>query len=266
MRWLEGERNSLAEALLPGDEAGHGAVLGADEAALREVVAIDAVELFAAVAPAANVVVSHHVELGEELGQRAVGLGDDLVAGHGDQPRGVVVVQDLIQSAQRLHAAGHILVWNLVARAPDDDGGMIAVARDHVGQVARSPLVEVAVVAVLRRLRFGLAPLVEGLGHHQEAHAVAEVEELGCVRIVAGADGVAAHLLQQSEAPLPDSLRHRCAHRASIVVQADAVQLDAFAVQQKSLVRIELRWSGCRREWLRRPHLALPWRSVWRTE
>ena len=79
-----------------GDEAGHGAVLRADEAAPREVVAIDAVELFTAVAPAANVVVSHHVEFGEELGQRAVGLGNNLVAGHGDQSSRVVVVQDFI--------------------------------------------------------------------------------------------------------------------------------------------------------------------------
>jgi len=48
-----------------------------------------------------------------------------------------------------------------------------------------------------------LLPLVEDLVHHHEAQFVAQVDEFRRVRIVSRPDGVAAHGLQDLEAPLP---------------------------------------------------------------
>ena len=104
-----------------------------------------------------------------------------------------------------------VLLADLVAGAPQDDRGVVAVAVDEVRDVPLGPLGEVAVVA-LGHLADG--PLVEGLGHDEEAQAVAEVEELGRRRVVRGADGVRAHRLEHLEPALPDPLRHRRADRA----------------------------------------------------
>ena len=65
------------------------------------------------------------------------------------------------------------LLHYFVADAPDEDAGMIPVAQNHVRQVAHVPGVPIEVV-VVRRLRF--LPHVEGFVHHDEAHAVGEVE------------------------------------------------------------------------------------------
>ena len=50
----------------------------------------------------------------------------------------------------------------LVADAPHDDGGVVAVGEHEVGDIARGPLVEEAGVAVLA---LGIDPHVETLGH-----------------------------------------------------------------------------------------------------
>ena len=112
---------------------------------------------------------------------------------------------------------------------------MVPVAANEVGDVTLGPLVEVLVVA-LRHLADG--PLVEGLRHDQEAHPVAQVEELGRGRIVRGADGVGAHRLQHLEPALPDPLRHGRAEPAGIVMQVDAPHLDPPAVQQEAAVLV----------------------------
>ena len=80
-------------------------------------------------------------------------------------------------------------------------------------------------------------PFVERLIPDDEPHAVAQVEQLGRGRIVAGADGVHAHVLHDLELSLhgPDVERH--AQRAQIVMQADAVQLHSPAVQMETVIR-----------------------------
>src|ERR1019366_2527305 len=140
------------------------------------------------------------------------------------------------QLAQGLGALGVGLVADFVAGAPQYDARVIAVAVDEVLDVALVPLVEIVGVAVGGDLTLADLPLVERLVHHQEAHAVAEVHEFGGVGIVAGADGIAAHLAQNFEAALPDALRDGGADASGLMVQADAVELDAFAVEQESLV------------------------------
>ena len=116
---------------------------------------------------------------------------------------------------------------------------MIAVAVDEVLDVALVPLVEIVGIAVGADLTLADLPLVERLVHHQEAHAVAEIHEFRRVGIVAGADGVAPHLTQNLQTALPDALRDGGADASSLMVQADAVQLDAFAVEQEALVGVE---------------------------
>ena len=73
------------------------------------------------------------------------------------------------------------LLEHLVAYAPHEDRGMVAVAEHEVGKVALSPLVEEACVVVL-----GLAasPHVERLVHDDQSHRVAHGEELRCGRVV----------------------------------------------------------------------------------
>ena len=80
-------------------------------------------------------------------------------------------------------------VVDLVAGGLEDDAGVVAVAPDGVGGVAVGPVFEVEVVVVGV---FGDGPAVEHLVHDEEAHAVGEVEELGCGWVVGGADGVDA--------------------------------------------------------------------------
>lgn len=77
---------------------------------------------------------------------------------------------------------------------------MIAVALDGVSGVAKRPLfeVEVVVVGIL-----GNGPTVEHLVHHEKAHAVGEVEELGRGWVVRGADSVDAEFAEGFEAAVP---------------------------------------------------------------
>ena len=74
---------------------------------------------------------------------------------------------------------------------------------------------------------------------HQQAEPIAQVEELGRGGIVRGADGVDAHPPEHLQPALPHPLRHRRADRARVVVQVDAEQLDAPAVQQEAAVAVE---------------------------
>ena len=150
-------------------------------------------------------------------------------------------MEDGDQVPQRLHSAGHQLVADFVAGAPDHHGRMIAVTPHEIGHVAFMPLVEILRIAVGSDLALGHAPFVESLVHHQEPKPVAEVEEFGRRWIVAGANGVASHLFEQLQAALPDAFGNGRAHRAAIVVQARAVQLHVLPVQQETAIRIEHR-------------------------
>ena len=226
-------------------DAAHRPAFRANHASLRKRLPVDAVILLDAVAPAVHVVIADHVEEGQKLGPGAVRrrLRVNAVAARRHQPRGVFSVKNRQQFAQRVRAVGVGLVADFVARAPQHDRGMVAVAMDEVGHVPLVPFVEVVAVPVGADLCFRHLPLVEGLVHDQESHAVAQVQKLLRVGIVAGAYGVTAHLSQQFEAPLPDPLGHRRPHAAGVVVQAHAVQLHLLAVQQEALVGVENRFA-----------------------
>ena len=128
------------------------------------------------------------------------------------------------------------LLGNLVADAPHNHAGMVAVAAHHVAQVALAPLVEILAVAVGN---LGDAPHVEGLVHHHQAHAVAQLQQLRRRRIVAGADGVDARALEDFQLPFGGPAVHRHSQRAQIGVIAHALNLVGLAVQQEALFLVE---------------------------
>ena len=83
-------------------------------------------------------------------------------------------------------------------------------------------------------------PLVEQLVPHQDAHLVAEVEQLGLGRVVAGPEGVDAHVFEDLELPLPSAEVEGGAQGPEVVVEVDALELHAPAVQVEAVVGQEL--------------------------
>ena len=151
--------------------------------------------------------------------------------GHG--PRRVLLVADVGEPLRHLPPVRPGLLEDLVPDAPHHDARVVPVAPDHVPQVALAPRVEVLPVAVLD-LRH--APHVEGLVHDEQAHAVRRLEQLGGRRVVARADGVRPHALQDLELALRRAAIDGGPERAQVVVVAHALQRDAAAVQQEALV------------------------------
>ena len=116
---------------------------------------------------------------------------------------------------------GIALLPGLVADAPKDHGRMVAVTVDHGFKVLLGPVVEQEGVAV-GLLRDG--PGVRQLVHHDESHAVAEVEQFGGRGIVGGADGVAAHFLEHLEASLPCRVVPDCSEGSGVVVETHSLE------------------------------------------
>ncbi len=135
------------------------------------------------------VVVSHYVEGGLE----AVVAGPDVVEAGGDGAGAVLLAGDAGEAGGEAPADGVALLDDLVADAPHHDGRVVAVAADHGAEVGLVPPREIDGVVVLL---FRNGPGVEGLDLDEEAHAVAEIEQLGGGGIVGGADGVDAHVAQ----------------------------------------------------------------------
>ncbi len=212
-----------------------GNALGADHAPGGVVVAVLLREQLAAHVPAVHVVVADDVESVQELHRGASVVGGDVVVAGRDRPRRVLAADDRHEPLEDRDAFRRILLADLVAGAPEDDGRVVAVAAHEVRQVALRPLGEVPVVALLD-LAHG--PLVERLGHDQEAHAVAQVEELGGRRVVRGADGVRPHRLQDLEPPFPHPLGHRRADGAAVVVQVHPVHPHTPAVEEEPAVGV----------------------------
>src|ERR1700689_3356343 len=115
---------------------------------------------------------------------------------------------------------------------------MVAVASQEIDQVAFVPFIKVETVAVAN-LTFWNPPFVESFSHNKKSHSVAKIEKLRCEWIVAGADGIAAHFLEDFQATLPNTKRNCGANAARFVVDACAVQLDLLAIKQKAAFGVE---------------------------
>jgi len=82
-------------------------------------------------------------------------------------------------------------------------------------------------------------PFVEGLVHDQKTQPVAQIKKLGRGRVVRGANGIAAHVLQQVQPPDPHALGDRRAHRTAVVVQAHALELHWLVVEEKTAINVK---------------------------
>ena len=179
----------------------------------------------------------------EEIGEavvvvvRDVGAEESLCDGAGGVV-GVGGVDELSEDGDGDLGLGRVV--DLVADGPEDDAGMVAIALDGDGFVTLGPFFEVEVV-VVGILRDG--PAVEHLVHDEEAHAVGEVEELGCGRVVRGADGVDAEGAKGGEAAFPCGERDCGAERSGVGVESYAVDFVMFAVEEEALVGIEVEFA-----------------------
>ena len=145
-------------------------------------------------------------------------------------------------------AVGIVGVVDLVADAPEDHARVIAVAQDHVCEIALVPRGKGSVVALifgriyivsLPPLVFGTFPLVKRLVYHEEAEDIAQRVQLGRVRIVAHADRVASHLLEFCEPAPPHLAGDSGTETARVVVQADALEQIGLPVEEKASVRMK---------------------------
>ena len=101
---------------------------------------------------------------------------------------------------------------------------MIAVAQHH-----RAELIE-----IVRR-----AVEVAVLVHHEQAVAVARVEQFRRGRIMRGAIGVAAEILQAAYTEILERVRHRDADAGVILMITRAFEFDRLVVQEKTFVGVE---------------------------
>ena len=152
----------------------------------------------------------------------------EIVVARSRRPRGILPVTDRRQPVTDVPFVRIALLPHLVADGPEDDAGMVAVPPDQGDQILLHPFVEERGITVGL---LGDSPGVRQLVHDEEAEPVAEVQQFRRGRIVGRADGIAAHLLELEQAPLPHRIVPGCAQSTRIVVQAHALQEHPLAVE-----------------------------------
>jgi len=206
-------------------------VLGADDGA-GGLVGVGLEDLLLAVVLADDV---------EEVGEAVVVVVGDVGAEEtlGDGAGAVVLVEGVDEGFEDGDGdVGFGGVVDFIAGGLEDDAGVIAVALDGVGGVAEGPLLEVEVVVVGV---FGDGPAVEHLVHDEEAHAVAEVEELRRGWVVGGADCVDTKLAELGEAAGAEGEGYGGAYGSCVGVEGYAVDLVVGAVEEEALVGVEVK-------------------------
>ena len=116
-----------------------------------------------------------------------------------------------LHRGQNQHAPLRVGLALLIAHRPHEDAGAIAVAAHQIPELAQA-----------FRIRRHHARLIE----NQHAQLVAGIEQLRRRRIVRGAQGVAAHLLQLANAVVLHGIRQRGAQPGMILVIAGSLHLD----------------------------------------
>jgi hypothetical protein len=179
----------------------------------------------------------------EKVGEAVVVIVGDVGAEERlcDGARGVVLVEGVDEGFEDGDGdVGFGCVVDLVACGPEDDAGVVAVALHRVGGVVERPLLEVemVVIGVL-----GDGPAVEHLLHDEKAHAVGEIEELGCGRVVRRADCVDAEGAESGEATLPCGEWDCRAEGSGVGVEGRAVDLMVDAVEEEALVGVEVEFA-----------------------
>ena len=124
----------------------------------------------------------------------------------------------------------------LVADAPHYNRRVVAVAAHPTRDILLKPVIEKS-----RVVKFGLGtlPHIEGLAVNEYSQLVTQLHESSSGHIMRCPYRVYTHFLHFKQAALFGRAVERRAEAAEIVVQTNAVQLDASAVQQKSFVGVE---------------------------
>ena len=112
----------------------------------------------------------------------------------------------------------------LIAHRPHEDAGMVAVAPHQVLEL---------------REALGVRRHHAGFVEHQHAQFIGGVQQLRRGRIVRGAQGVAAHLLELAHAEVLHRVGQRRAHARVVLVIAGPLQLDGLAVEEEALLGVE---------------------------
>src|SRR3989442_623972 len=83
-------------------------------------------------------------------------------------------------------------------------------------------------------------PGIERFIHYNYSHSIAEIEQLGRRRVMARANRVDAHLFQDFDLSLQSSNVERRPERSKIVMIANALEPNVFAVEKDPFVWVEL--------------------------
>ena len=107
----------------------------------------------------------------------------------------------------------------------------------QIHQVLLCPFVEEEVIAIGH---FRAFPAVKGFGHQHHTHLVAGLHQFGGGHVVRGADGIAAHVLQDAYLSADAGYVGDAAQGAEVVVVAYAFEDCVFSVQEEAFVGDEL--------------------------
>src|SRR5215213_1482263 len=162
-----------------------------------------------------------------------------------DGPRRVMLVEGGDQRSQNLPGEFRLRrIVNLIARAVDDNARMIAVAPHSVAQVSLSPLAEIQMIVVWI---LGDGPCIEQLVHHQETHAVAQIQKFRGWRIMRCANGIHAQSPERFQPSLPRAQRDSRAKSAGIVMKTDALDLEVVPVEPEARRGVEMKLANTER-------------------
>ncbi len=185
-------------------------------------------------------------EIGEAVVVDSADVGTE--DGEGDGAGGIELVgeiahggEDIFGDVDGAHGTGELVgggvgvlgedVVDFVAEGVEDDGGVVSVAGDDVGEVSLPPVFECKVIIAGE---FGDGPCVEEFVHDEEAEAVAGVEEFGRGGIVGSADGIDAEAFEGGESGFPGGGGDGDAESPHVGVESDAEDFDIFAIEPES--------------------------------
>ena len=130
-----------------------------------------------------------------------------------------------------IHAAAELrLALALIEQAPDIDGGMVHMLGDHFLIADRTLLREQRAV----ENRFRKRPCMV-LFPHKNAQLITQIQESGIIGIMAGTDGVGAHVQNQLKVIQHGFHRQRAPELSVILVPVQALDPDLLSVQEDIL-------------------------------
>ena len=182
-----------------------------------------------------HIVIAHHVE---HLGVRVIDLPVAVpgTKGLGDGARLIPCQDGSLELAGGGNHTDILSLDDLIADAPADDAGVVAVALHHLADVVGVARVDKRGIVVGR---LGRAPAVEGLADDEHADGVAGIEEGACSRIMTRPDKVEASLLHQPDLTDFGSIESHRSEHAVVVMHTGTINQERLAVEQEATLCIE---------------------------